>query len=334
MPPPDPIRRIAGVVVPRAVEMFPIDEVLAEIDLDQLLARIDLNALLARVDLDALLENVDLDALLARVDVDKIVQRVDVDRLMERMDISDVIRRAQVDAIVSATAGGILKRMLDLVRRQLVGLDIIMTRAVTRTFRRQVEEPLFEDGSVTGQIAGGASRLAAFIIDAVIIWVTVTAFVAAGYFLVSTFVGHSLQPADGNGIWHLVGFLLLILIYQWLGLVIAGRTIGRAIAGLRVTSPDGEPLHPMTATRRVIAYPFSFILGIGLIGIVTGRQHRAFHDMVAPTLVRYDWGDRPAAMPAPLVSYLERTAGLSVQKVDSPGWSGQENPVSPDGSGG
>src|SRR5579875_1280438 len=88
--PPDPLRRIAEVVVPRAVEA------------------IDVNGLLAEVDVDRLLERVDVDALLGRVDVE---------RLMDRVDIAAVVRRAQVDALVSATAGGLGNRLLDLLRR-------------------------------------------------------------------------------------------------------------------------------------------------------------------------------------------------------------------------
>ncbi len=42
---------------------------------------------------------------------------------------------------------------------------------------------------------------------------------------------------------------------------------------------------------RVLVYPFSFILGLGLIPIVTARSHRALHDKAAHTLVLYDWGD-------------------------------------------
>jgi uncharacterized RDD family membrane protein YckC len=79
-----------------------------------------------------------------------------------------------------------------------------------------------------------------------------------------------------------------------------------AICGVRVTAPDGAPLHAGQAFKRTIVFPFSFILGLGLIGIVYGKRHRALHDVAAPSIVRYDWGDNPAAMPAPLTQFLER----------------------------
>ncbi len=284
-------------VVPRAVEAIDLDEVLGEIDLDHLLARIDLNALLDRVDVDALLRRVDVDALL---------DRIDVDDLLERINIGDIVRRAQVDAIVSATAGGLGNRLLDLVRRQLVGLDTIITRLVDRVLRRRVDEPVSREGTFTGQIAGGASRLAGFLIDLGIISVTFTAVVAVTGFVISLFVGHTIQPQKGGGLWHILAYAGFAGMYQWLSLVIAGRTFGRAIAGLRVTAPDRAPLSVSAATKRVLVYPLSFILGLGLIGIVTSRRHRALHDVAAPSLVYYDWGDRPAAMPAPLTQFLER----------------------------
>jgi uncharacterized RDD family membrane protein YckC len=300
-------------VVPSAVELIPVDEVLNEIDFDHLMARIDLNAVLARVDIDALLKEVDIDALISRVDVDDVVQRIDVDRLMERLNIAEIIKRAQVDAIVSATAGGLGKRFLDLVRRQLVGMDIILTRIVDRVLHRQVPEPAFEDNSVTGQISGGATRLGAFFADLLLVSVAYTLGLAIGSFMASLFVGHDVNvQAQHEGIWYIIGIVAVATIYQWSCLIIAGRTIGHALAGLRVTAPDGSPIGPAATTRRVLVYPFSFVLGLGLIGIVTGRRHRALHDMAAPSLVRYDWGDRSASMPAPLTHYLER-AGVKVR---------------------
>ncbi len=292
--------------MPRAIEAIDLDEVLGEIDLDHLLAHIDVDALLARIDLDALLRRVDVDGLIQRVDVDAIVQRVDVEVLMGRINIGDIVRRAQVDAIVSATAGSLGNRLLDLVRRQLVGLDTILTRIVDRVLRRRVDEPVSRDGTFTGQIAGGASRLAGFLIDVGVISVTYSLIVALAGFVASLFVGHTIRPQNAGGLWHILAYAGFSGLYQWLSLVIAGRTFGRAVAGLRVAAPDGSPLRLAAATKRVLVYPFSFVLGLGLIGIVTSRRHRALHDIAAPSLVFYDWGDRPAAMPAPLTRFLER----------------------------
>jgi hypothetical protein len=58
---------------------------------------------------------------------------------------------------------------------------------------------------------------------------------------------------------------------------------------------------------RAFTYPLSFaILGIGLLGIVFGRERRAWHDHFAGSAAVYDWGSRTAAMPTPLARFLER----------------------------
>jgi uncharacterized RDD family membrane protein YckC len=296
VPPPDPIRRVFGVIVPRAVDSIDMNEVVGEIDLDQVLERIDLNEVLARIDMDALLERIDLDAVL---------QRVDIESLMQRIDVTGIIQRVQISAIVTATAGGLGNRLLDLVRRTLAGIDIILTRVIDRVFRRHIDLPVSRERSLTGQLAGGATRLAGFTIDWFVGSLIFAGLVALVFFIASLFVGHHVEPTN-NGLAEIIAFVCVGLLYQWVGLVVAGRTIGRAIVGLRVTAPDGSPIGMGAATRRVLVYPFSFILGLGLVGIVIGQRHRALHDVAAPTLVRYDWGDRPAEMPSPISAYLER----------------------------
>jgi uncharacterized RDD family membrane protein YckC len=367
MPGPDPIRRIVDVIVPRAVDSIDLNEVLEEVDLDQLLSRVDLDAVLDRIDLDALLDRIDVSALIRRIDMDDLVSRVDVnglvgrvdldglmgrvdvnglvgkvdmdavldrvdvEKLMTRIDIEELIKRAQVDALVRATAGGMGNRLLDLVRRQLVGLDIVLSRVVDRVFHRKVAEPVSDDGTFTGQIAGGATRLAAFFMDFAIESAIYTISVAAVLFLIGLFTGHQVKLSTASGFWQIVIFAALAFMYQWLGMVIAGRTIGRAIAGLRVSSPDRTPMSVAAATRRVLVYPFSFVLGLGLITIVTGRRHRALHDVAAPSLVFYDWGDRPAQMPAPITQFLVRQ-GVRVRAhdlVDAPAASNGRLPAGP-----
>lgn len=314
--------------MPRAVDSLDLDELLAEIDVnqlmeridvDELISRVDVNALLDRVDVDAVLDRVDVDALLERADVDALVERVDVDRLMQRVDISGIMRRAQVDAIVSATAGGLGNRLLDLVRRQLVGLDILITRVVDRLLRRRLEEPVSDNGSFTGQLAGGASRLAGFLLDLLAEFLIYTCGAAVVLFLVSLFTGNTVKVTKGSSIWRVLVFIAFVAGYQWIGLAVAGRTPGRAVAGVRVTAPDGEPLGPVAVTRRVVVYPFSFVLGLGLVGVVASRRHRALHDIAAPSLVRYDWGDRPAQMPAPITRFFERQGVQVAAAADDDG---------------
>jgi len=61
--------------------------------------------------------------------------------------------------------------------------------------------------------------------------------------------------------------------------------------------------------------PFSFVLGLGLIGIVVGRRNRALHDVAAPSVVCCDWGGRPAEMPAPIARFPSRRAAGSTPEA-------------------
>jgi uncharacterized RDD family membrane protein YckC len=90
-------------------------------------------------------------------------------------------------------------------------------------------------------------------------------------------------------------------------LTLTGKTIGKTLIGLKVVSRSGDPLGPGAAAVRMLFFPLSFALfGLGFLGILVGRERRALHDVIAKTAVVYDWGDRPAEMPAPLTRYLER----------------------------
>jgi xanthosine utilization system XapX-like protein len=47
----------------------------------------------------------------------------------------------------------------------------------------------------------------------------------------------------------------------------------------------------------VITWPLSLLaLGLGFLGIVVGREHRALHDVLAGTAVAYAWDARAASI--------------------------------------
>jgi uncharacterized RDD family membrane protein YckC len=80
-----------------------------------------------------------------------------------------------------------------------------------------------------------------------------------------------------------------------------------ALIGLRVTSREGAPLTGRQAFVRALVFPISFLLfGLGFLGIVISPERRTLHDAAAGTTVVYDWGDRPAELPAPLTSWVMR----------------------------
>ena len=69
-----------------------------------------------------------------------------------------------------------------------------------------------------------------------------------------------------------------------------GRTLGMAVFGIRVVRTDGAVLEPRHATVRALVFPFSFLFcGLGFLGILVQREHRALHDLAAGSAVIYAW---------------------------------------------
>lgn len=310
----NPIDRVFGAIVPRAVDAIDIDDVIGQVDINHVIAQVDMNAVLARIDMDALLERVDIDALIQRVDVQKIIDRVDIDALIGRVDIATVVQKAGIDEIVSNASRGVIARMLDLVRRQLVGLDAVLIGATNKVFRRPPEHATVRDGTVTGQLAGGISRLVAFMADAFTISFVYGVMVAVVVYVVDLFSNSKIEA--GHSLAWIIGYVSFAFLYYWIGLTITGRSIGKGLVGLRVVRRDGEPISPGRAAVRTFVYPFSFILGLGLIPIVTGKRRRALHDWAAGDTVLYDWGDRPAELPAPLTAWVRRRTSASDPVVE------------------
>jgi uncharacterized RDD family membrane protein YckC len=373
----NPIDRLLGAVVPRAVGAVDIESVIEQVDIDKLISdvdmdkvlervdveklieRIDLNLLLERVDLNVLLENIDVDSLISRLDIDGLIKRVDinglvgqvdvnglvqqvdvdglikrvdvngliqgvdidgliqgvdidgligkvdVDAMIGRVDMPELMKRAQIDLIVSNASRGVFTRVLDALRRQLVGVDLVLIGVVNRVFRRPRELATIHDGTVTGRLAGGISRLAAWGIDAFTIAAAYTLMIGLGMFLFGLFSSREVS-ANGSELWYGLGYLTFGFFYYWIGLTITGRSIGKGLIGLRVVGRNGDPITPIRAAVRVLVYPFSFILWLGMIPIVTGKRRRALHDWAAGSTVVYDWGDRPSELPAPVTDWLRR----------------------------
>ena len=336
------LSRLVGAVTPSVIDSVDIDAVIAEVDLDQLLERIDLDRLLARIDVNALIQRVDVNALLGDLELDPLLAKVDVNALAERAEIGRLVTESSQQVAGSA---------LDLARRQMVGLDFVVTGLVNRLLRRREDLPLGpttllatapapDPGAtrtvdefasvldrsadrllVSGRYAGPVSRLAAFVVDSIVVTVAFTLITAVASFLVGLFASRSLHLGGTRGLWWTAGLVLWAFLYGVVSLVVAGRTLGKAVVGLRVVARAGTPLHPGAAVVRTMAQPLSFLmLGIGFVGLVVGRERRALHDVLAGTAVVYDWADRPAELPAPLTRFL-------MQKDASP--DGPTSPGSP-----
>jgi uncharacterized RDD family membrane protein YckC len=290
--------RAAGALTGKMVETVPPDAVLE---------RIDVNAVLDRVDINRLLDRVDMDRLLARIDADALLRNVDVESL---------VRRSGVPDLVAESTGRLAGGALDLARRQVVGLDTVIVGVVGTLLRRRragidAGPPALRptDGerdlhTVTGNYAGPTSRALASGIDAALMFVLFTLGVAGVDLLLGVFFGSTLQ-GRGDTLWSVLAAVAWVFAYVLITTVVAGRTPGKAIVGLRVVTSTGLAVTPGRALVRTVVLPIAAAaLGLGLLPILLGRDRRGLHDLVAGTAVVYDWGDRPATMPVPLSTYL------------------------------
>jgi hypothetical protein len=104
-----------AVVMRHAVDLLPIE------------------AILARVDVNALVGSVDLDAVLARVDFDALLTRLDLPSL-----ISNVLSDIELGDLIQESTSGIATDARDAVRLQAHSADDLLARVVDRIlFRRR-----------------------------------------------------------------------------------------------------------------------------------------------------------------------------------------------------
>ncbi len=290
--------RAAGALTGKVVETIPPDVILDHIDVDALLERIDINRVLDRIDMDRLLARVDMDALLRNVDVEGLV------------------RRSGVPDIVAESTGRLAGGALDVARRQVVGLDTILVGVIATVLRRPIADapaapPALRPAegeqdlqTVSGRYAGPLGRLLAFGIDAALIFALFTLGVAGLDKLLGVFFDTTLE-GRGDTLWSIVGFVAWAFVYVMTTTVVAGRTPGKAIIGLRVVTTSGFTVTPGRVVLRTVMLPVAAApLGLGLVPIVVSRSRRGLQDVVAGTAVVYDWGDRPARMPAPVSTFV------------------------------
>ena len=159
--------------------------------------------------------------------------------------------------------------------------------------------------SYQGHYAGSVSRFAAYAIDLAVstgvFWLALAA-ISSGVHIVT---GHDVSWNRSDTVvavlfaaWQFVYFG-----YSW---AVSGRTFGMAVLGVRVVRADGSSLEPRQGVIRALVFPLSFLLfGLGFLGILVQREHRALHDLIAGTAVVYAWDARAARL-----RFLAGQAGL------------------------
>jgi uncharacterized RDD family membrane protein YckC len=318
------VNRIVGSLVHPVVDAVDVDAVIERVDLnealdrvdpDRLLDRVDVNGLLDRVDVDRLLTHVDVNTLLDRVDVDALLDRVNVDRLLERADVDALLARADVAGLVARvkignvvtdSATSAATSVLDFGRGQLAGFDTLTSHVARRALRRDRAAPPQYEPIIADEPAGAFTRLVSYVIDVSLVTALFGMTVFVTSYLLNLFFQHDFDPTQNGGpAWAALG-IAFAGFYWWVCLAVAGRTLGKALLGMRVVNVDGTPVGPGAAFIRTLVFPFSFILGIGFIPIVTAQDRRAMHDHAAGTKEIYDWGTRRAVLPAPVLRWLSR----------------------------
>ncbi len=300
--------RVTDRVTGRVVDTIHPDIILDHVDVNALVERIDVNSVVARIDVDALVE---------RLDVTALMDRVDLERLLARVDIESLVRRSGIPEVVAESTNRMAGSALDVGRRQLVGLDAIVERIFDRLFRRSrtpvSSRPLLlrdvdaaSGASVTGRYAGPVSRAAAAAIDVLVVMGAYTVAYAGLKLLLDAFF-NATPEGRWLGVLSAAALSAWGFMYYFVSMAVAGRTVGKSLAGLRVLSAGGAPLSMAKAFVWTLAYPLSAVLmGLGYVPIVLQRDHRALHDFIAGTAVVYDWGDRQAQLPGPLSDFLSR----------------------------
>ena len=156
--------------------------------------------------------------------------------------------------------------------------------------------PVLSVASATGVdarivLAGPGARSLAFLLD----WLIRSALSAiyallASWLLLGNF-RFDIGP-DDETLWYLAGALPATAIYFLYHLILeplmAGRTPGKRLAGLRVLTPEGQvPTVGALITRNVFriidSMPLFYV--VGLLFVFFGRQHLRLGDLAAGTVL-------------------------------------------------
>jgi uncharacterized RDD family membrane protein YckC len=179
--------------------------------------------------------------------------------------------------------------------------------------------------SAQGRYAGSVSRLAAYLIDLTFSSVVFEFALAAISFVASIFTGQEITYHRGS-IFVIISYVLWQFVYFGFAWAANGNTLGMSLLGVHVVRADGMRLDPWRGWVRSLTFPLGFLtLGLGFLGILVRREHRAVYDLIAGTAVVYAWDARAArlrflarqAEPIADAARSPRTPGLTAVTVDS-----------------
>ena len=147
-----------------------------------------------------------------------------------------------------------------------------------------------------GRYAGSVSRFVAYAIDLLVSSAVFSLALAAISYVSQIVTGHSIHW-NRSTIGMAIAFVVWEFVYFGYSWAVSGRTFGMAVLGIRVVRADGSTVQPKEGIIRALVFPLSFLLfGLGFLGILVQREHRALHDLIAGTAVVYSWDARAARL--------------------------------------
>lgn len=157
-----------------------------------------------------------------------------------------------------------------------------------------------EARSYQGTSAGVVTRLAAGVVDVLLVAVALAGSYAAWTALRFVLEPREFRMPDPSLLWVVIAFFAYLVPYLTVAWWMAGRSIGDHLWGIRVTTRDGGQLGLARALARAV---LCAVFPVGLLWCAVDRDRRAVHDLVLRTSVIYDWlthpstrwGDRSAA---------------------------------------
>jgi uncharacterized RDD family membrane protein YckC len=149
-----------------------------------------------------------------------------------------------------------------------------------------------EARSYQGASAGVVTRLAAGIVDALVVAAALVGSYAAWVGVRFVLEPRSFRMPDSSLLWSVTLFIGYLVVYLTVAWWMAGRTIGDHVWGIRVTTRSGGLLGPVRAFVRAVACA---IFPVGLLWCAVDRDRRSLHDLVLHTSVVYDWLPHPSA---------------------------------------
>lgn len=170
------------------------------------------------------------------------------------------------------------------------------------TIKRFIPPP----DSLRGHPAGFVTRYVAFLLD--ILVVTIASFlfitvlrVTLDFFGINTILESAAEsrPAAQQTVvlgglvrWliTIAGGFLSFGVYSIVAWLLVGKTVGKALMGLRVLGQDGRRLTFSQALIRALGYYVSGLaLFIGFLWVLVDDRRQTWHDKLARTIVVYEW---------------------------------------------